>query len=367
MKKKILFVAAESAYGMIPFAATIINSISSSELFDVKCICLNSDDRTYNKYIGEHVDVKFVELPSNIIQKVLFKFWPRRIIKEIEKCDKEFHPNYIHFLTGDFVMANYVSLKNDSRFCYTVHDLHPHEAKFTSIAQFILYKMINCGYKRCMNNINILTTSSLAQCNELRNMFPNKNCIYTPFPTLVTDEIACGEGIIQELVNFNNYILFFGGVKTYKGIDMLMEAYKICKERMQNIPKLVIAGKGKDYSNIDKNIIHLNRFIRDDEIKYLFEKAQLVVYPYISATMSGVLSIAHFFRKQVLLSDLPFFMENRSAYCIYFKTGNLNSLVNELEKSLSINYVENKNDDAYSRLYSKDSLISAYSRLYSSK
>ena len=50
------------------------------------------------------------------------------------------------------------------------------------------------------------------------------------------------------------------------------------------------------------------RFIKDSEVRDLFSRAAVVVYPYISATQSGVTSIASYFDKPMVLSDLPFWL-----------------------------------------------------------
>ena len=56
-------------------------------------------------------------------------------------------------------------------------------------------------------------------------------------------------------------------------------------------------------------MIVINRFVDDKELADLFQKAAVVVYPYISATQSGVISIASFFKKPIVLSDVDYFKE----------------------------------------------------------
>ena len=70
-----------------------------------------------------------------------------------------------------------------------------------------------------------------------------------------------------------------------------------------------MAGKGIQYfdTNIQKGEIRINRFIEDSELKYLYENAAIVVYPYRSATMSGVLSLAYYFKKKVVSIGYSFF------------------------------------------------------------
>ena len=105
------------------------------------------------------------------------------------------------------------------------------------------------------------------------------------------------------------YILFFGFIRDYKGLDLLLEA-------LANLPEeyeLIVAGEvyGSfdpyqaiiDQSNI-KNRVHLyNEYIPDDEVTKYFSAADLCVLPYKSATQSGITAIAHHF-------DLPIVATN---------------------------------------------------------
>ena len=149
---------------------------------------------------------------------------------------------------------------------------------------------------------------------------------------MITQQIQEGNKKVIELLNENNYILFFGTVDEYKGVDLLIHAY--INSKSLNGIKLVIAGKGLTFGNVvnrNKNIIRINRFIDDSEVKDLFSKALFVVYPYRSATMSGVLSIAYYFKKRVLLSKIPFFLENATSISSFFEASNELDLQKQME------------------------------------
>lgn len=64
---------------------------------------------------------------------------------------------------------------------------------------------------------------------------------------------------------------------------------------------LVIAGSVQisfERKSNEQHVTFINRYILDEEVRYLYEHAACVVYPYISATQSGVLSIAYYFGTQ---------------------------------------------------------------------
>lgn len=355
---KILFVASEPSPGMIPFAATIINTLSKDDRFDVRCICVNNN--AFNNNIEDSVNSIFVDTPSHKIHKLIGKFYPYQLINIIKKIDKEFKPDYIHFLTGDYTLAFFIRKNADKRYCYTVHDLHAHPLGKASFKQKFMSLIINRGYASNTKICKNLTSSSHSQVMELKDMYPKRNIMFTSFPTLVTNDIMLGVKTVPELHDINNYILFFGGVKEYKGIDDLVHAFKHLRKSKDL--KLVIAGKGKSYNNTDNSIIHVNRIIDDTEIRDLFTNAQVVVYPYTSATMSGVLSIAYYFSKKVLVSDLPFFKENKSACCTFFKAGDRNDLKDKLQAIINgTHFIASK---CYQETYSAEKLANDYAEFY---
>lgn len=108
-----------------------------------------------------------------------------------------------------------------------------------------------------------------------------------------------------------NYILFFGIVRDYKGLDLLLEAFQ--DERIKALDlHLVIAGEfygnsDKYLKNIEKlknNIVHHAKFIKDEEVVNYFCAADIVVQPYKHATQSGITQIAFHFNKPMVVTDV---------------------------------------------------------------
>ena len=106
----------------------------------------------------------------------------------------------------------------------------------------------------------------------------------------------------------NKYILFFGKIYSYKGLQHLMPAMLKVHERCPNL-KLVVAGKGNfsfDITPYEKlpYIDIRNRFIPDDELAGLIENCEFVVVPYIDATQSGVVMSSYAFHKPCLVTNV---------------------------------------------------------------
>lgn len=110
-----------------------------------------------------------------------------------------------------------------------------------------------------------------------------------------------------------SYILFFGFVRKYKGLDLLIEAFADKRFRQKNI-RLIVAGEyysdKQSYSDLIKkhkledDIVQIDRFIDDSEVQYIFNACDLVVQPYKSATQSGVTQIAYHFNKPMIVTNV---------------------------------------------------------------
>jgi D-inositol-3-phosphate glycosyltransferase len=110
-----------------------------------------------------------------------------------------------------------------------------------------------------------------------------------------------------------SYILFFGFIRAYKGLDLLIEAFADERFRKMKL-KLIIAGEfyedDKPYRdlikkhNLEQEIIFFDHFIKDSEVPLFFSAADLVVQPYKSATQSGVTQIAYQYEKPMLVTDV---------------------------------------------------------------
>jgi glycosyltransferase involved in cell wall biosynthesis len=114
------------------------------------------------------------------------------------------------------------------------------------------------------------------------------------------------------LADADRVILFFGLVRHYKGLDLLLEAVALMPDRTRI--KVVVAGEfyeGKEdcLNIISRNGLHEHvllhdRFIPEDEVRYYFSAANIMAQPYRSATQSGVTQVAYHFGTPMLVSDV---------------------------------------------------------------
>jgi glycosyltransferase involved in cell wall biosynthesis len=148
--------------------------------------------------------------------------------------------------------------------------------------------------------------------------FTDKPCYFTPHPIydsyneVVSKEEACSR---LGLDAGKKYILFFGFIREYKGLDLLLEAMADERIRQAGI-ELIVAGEyyNKDVEAANNSIIekhglqkitHLKTdFIPNSEVRYYFSAADLVVQPYKHATQSGITQIAFHFEKPMVVTNV---------------------------------------------------------------
>lgn len=110
-----------------------------------------------------------------------------------------------------------------------------------------------------------------------------------------------------------NYLLFFGFIRDYKGLDILLEAF--ADERLREFPvKLIVAGefysKPEKYLqlikrlNLEDQVVLKTDFIPNEEVSNYFCASDLVTQPYKSATQSGVTQIGFHFEKAMLVTNV---------------------------------------------------------------
>jgi len=200
--------------------------------------------------------------------------------------------------------------KNGKTRCVAlVHNMFPHEKSI--LDKFFAPYFVKSQYG--------FVTLSESVANDIRSLIPPSlegrvkvgfHPIYDHYGTQMDKDEACQ---ILGLDAHLNYMLFFGLVRAYKGLDLLLEALEKVKDTEPNL-RLLIAGEFYEdeakYRQMIKNfgiedqVIIRNEFIPDSDLRKYFGAADLIVQPYKSATQSGVTQVAFHFEKPMLVTNV---------------------------------------------------------------
>lgn len=183
-----------------------------------------------------------------------------------------------------------------------IHNLVPHEKRFFD-------RIFNRMFVKSYDGFIVLSESVK---KDLLAIDPAaKHCLfkhpsYNQFgEKIVREEAAAALGLDPT----KKILLFFGLIRNYKGLDLLLQAFS----NLNNEFSLVIAGEvyGEEitYTNLiakskNKNIHFVNQFIDEQDVKLYFSVADLCVLPYKSATQSGIQALANSFCLPVLISNV---------------------------------------------------------------
>ncbi len=151
---------------------------------------------------------------------------------------------------------------------------------------------------------------------QLREFAPGKPVAFVPHPVYDNyGPIVSKEVSLQRLglPSAGGYVLFFGFIRDYKGLDLLLEA--MARPEITELDvHLIVAGEF--YGNearyrsliaelgLGNRLSLFDRYIPTEEVRYYFGAADLVAQPYRSATQSGISQLAYHFEKPMLVTDV---------------------------------------------------------------
>jgi len=134
--------------------------------------------------------------------------------------------------------------------------------------------------------------------------------LYDNFGRSVSKSEACESLGLDEN---KRYILFFGFIRNYKGLDILLEAMSLLPESLKDVNLLVAGEYYEDSAPYDEiiaqkqleNRIELHtKFIPNDDVRLYFSAADIVAQPYRNATQSGVSQIAYHFETPMIITNV---------------------------------------------------------------
>ena len=197
-------------------------------------------------------------------------------------------------------------VKSHTKVLALTDNIIPHEKRIGDHI-FTKYFVKNCDGFIAMSKVVL---------NDLSIFTQNLNKAYSPHPMYENYGDAISIDLARKKLNLNPHdkiILFFGLIRHYKGLDILLEALAAPEIKNQGV-KLLIAGEFYDDKNFylqlikklklqDHVIVH-DKFIPNDEVRDYFCASNLVAQTYRNATNSGVTMVGYFYEKPMLVTNV---------------------------------------------------------------
>jgi glycosyltransferase involved in cell wall biosynthesis len=199
----------------------------------------------------------------------------------------------------------FIRLFSKTKIIAITDNVIPHEKRFGD-KFFTRYFLGSC---------QAFVTMSDSVLKDLDLFGGKKPKVCTPHPVydIFGEEAEKNESLERLGLNGGKtYLLFFGFIREYKGLDLLLRAMAEPAIRSNMNLELIIAGEfyedEKPYLDLIEALgigerVHLfNHFIPSNEIRYYFGAADLIVQPYKNATQSGITQIAYHFGKPMVVT-----------------------------------------------------------------
>ncbi len=167
-----------------------------------------------------------------------------------------------------------------------------------------------------VNSVDGFIAMSDSVYNDLSKFDTFKPRLFNPHPLFDNYGDPMEKEMAIKQLNLDpdkRYILFFGLIRDYKGLDLLLHAMASERLKDSNI-ELIIAGEyysNKDYYEqliqslqLQDSVVQHTRFIPDNEVATYFCAADVVVQPYKHATQSGVTQICYHFNKPMIVTNV---------------------------------------------------------------
>lgn len=215
---------------------------------------------------------------------------------------------WMSFFAPSYGLISRMARRNGKTRCFAlVHNMIPHEPN-------ILDKLFAPYFVKSQDGFVALSDSVVHDIDQLdkkdRPKTFSPHPIYDHYGERMSKAEACKA---LGLDASKDYMLFFGLVRAYKGLDLLLDAFAQIKDQLPDL-QLIIAGEF--YEDEDKyrtqiaaneltdRVILRNEFIPDGDLRKYFGAADIIVQPYKTATQSGVTQVAFHFEKPMLVTNV---------------------------------------------------------------
>lgn len=283
------------------------------------------DNYTKNKYVTVYNIRGDQNSSAPVKEKVLriLRYYCKLMLYAIQTDSKLFHILWLNkFILFDRTFLNIFYRFLGKKLVFTAHNVDDRERDGNN--NLVNTLTLKFHYK-IVDHIFVHTQQMKAQLIDSFRIDKSKVTVI-PFginntvPKSELDELQARKKL--DLCVNDKVILFFGNIAPYKGLDSLISALALLKEK--NIrPKLIIAGRIKNcetyWNNIQKIIEQHNlgpyivkriEFIPDSEIEIYFKSADALILPYKFIYQSGVLFLSYYFGLPAIATDVGSIKEN---------------------------------------------------------
>ena len=282
--------------GMWHYATQYVNALSKFK--KVYLVCPTFANKEFLSNIVQLLEINSNPSIKSFVVDTLNIFQHIKLFFKILKIN----PSALHFLDNhpwSIIYALAFKLLR-VKIIFTQHDPIQHTEEPRKLIQTVINRL-----QMKIGNYIIIHSNLLKKLISKKNNISKNKIIVYPHGNYAFLLKYKQDKIKEE----PNTILFFGRILKYKGLDLLLKSLLILKKEGYKF-KAIIAGTGnlKPYKTLLKrlkgNIELYNKYIKEEEIPYFFQRASIVALTYRDATQSGIIAIAYPFGKPVVVTNV---------------------------------------------------------------
>lgn len=239
------------------------------------------------------------------------------------------------------IVLNWLCNKGNYPVTYIIHNVYPHEGK--QLDRWITKTTLKLGRS--------FIALSRREQNKLSLLLPARYIHLSPLPVFEKNtQTLPGKEIARKQLGVppRDFVaLFFGIVRPYKGLNILLQSIADLKDQKQNV-HLIIAGEiwGEKHQyqalieqlNIRSNVTIHDKYIPDHMVPMYFSAADVFIAPYISGSQSASLRTALSYGLPIVASDAIYdeelFNQLKNYPIFIFPSGNIKQLTQSIIKSM---------------------------------
>jgi len=264
-------------------------------------------------------------------------------------------------------IARLVRRKTGAKVLFICDNIIPHEKRPGDMA-FTRY---------AFNAADAFIVQSGSVERDLNAFLPGARYALVPHPVyeMFGESMAKAEARSKLGVSDERVILFFGYVRRYKGLHILLDAMPSILKSIK--VKLLVVGEFYDDeqkyrqqiadAHLENDVVVRSDYVPNEEVSLYFSAADVVVLPYVSATQSGIIQIAYQFDKPVIATDVGGLAEvvlnNRTGFIVRPEAPQevADAVVRFYEGKREAEFVRNVREEK--KKYSWENLVQAIERL----
>jgi len=285
------------AFSNIEYTVELTEALADLE--EVMLLIPDKDARRFSGVIKPHVNLQPFYYPRMRYPTNLYMIWA--ILKKLN----HYKPDILHLQKGHPWFNLAIPLLKRHNLVTTIHDVILLDWPSQKIPNFTYLPPIKYANQLIVHGKYLkeaMVSGYERQPEDIHVLRRGVNSIYTRFCSTTTEQ----EGLT---------VLYFGRIWGYKGIKYLIEAEPLIAAKVPDF-KIIIAGEGEDFQkyrdmmvNKERFIVY-NEYIPDQSVAELFQRASVVVLPYIDGSQSGVIPQAYAFQKPVVITNVGSLPEN---------------------------------------------------------